>query len=205
MKTNDNPDTNSTTNAQVEEVQTAALQDDFTKEFIPSTEETEEGYYTFESGVGGYTMLYPVNALMDQAYYQYRGQDFEAFYFWESKEKENSRYYVQGTFEDEESTEWNDSYLNLLIGSANLNIEDFEHYEMNGNDVYFAPYIHEINDNKNGFFYNFFSFVKDQDSNKAMSIIYGANCLEEDQECSLDMEKERKKAEKIIHSIRFNP
>ncbi|MGM9949956.1 MAG: hypothetical protein ACI33P_07500 [Lysinibacillus sp.] len=42
-----------------------ALQDDFTKEFIPSTEEAEEGYYTFESGVGGYTTLYPVNAVMD--------------------------------------------------------------------------------------------------------------------------------------------
>ena len=93
----------------------------------------------------------------------------------------------------------------MVLTDGNFSVE--VPFDCNFYDIMLVSdfHIHEINDNKNGFFYNFFSFVKDQDSNKAMSIIYGANCLEENQKCSRDMEKERKKAEKIIHSIRFNP
>src|SRR5690625_7923114 len=41
---------------------TIAMQDEFTREFMSSAEEEEEGYYLFESKTGGYTMLYPVNS-----------------------------------------------------------------------------------------------------------------------------------------------
>ena len=49
---------------------TVALQDDFTREFIASPEEVEEGYYLFESKTGGYTMWYPKNAKLDQTFYK---------------------------------------------------------------------------------------------------------------------------------------
>ena len=206
MKTNDNSDTNSTTNAQVEEVQTAALQDDFTKEFIPSTEEVEEGYYTFESGVGGYTMLYPVNAVMDQTYYQYQGQDNEVIYFWEDREVENYGYSVVGNYEDRKITQLIDANLDLLIGSTDLlTPQDFEKYTKEDNDIYFAEYRQNINKDKNGFYLHFLGYIKSQTTDKAIRLEYSSTCISKTEECHLDLAQERERAKKIFHSVRFNP
>ena len=204
MKTNGNSDTNASTGSKEEEVQTAALQDEFTKEFIPSAEETEEGYYTFESGIGGYTMLYPINATMDQTYYQYKGQSYEAIYFSETQEENNYGYSVRGRFEDRTITQWVESNLDLLIGSTDsITVEDFEKYTVNDNDVYFAEYTQEISEEEDGFTYHFLSYVKSQANNKAMSISYSSSCMNEKEECALNLDQERDRAKKIFHSIKF--
>lgn len=186
------------------EVQTLALQDDFTKEFIPSTEEAEEGYYTFESGVGGYTMLYPVNAVMDQTYYQYRGQEYEVILFGEGREKENYGYSVRGRFEDGKMAQLIDSNLDFLIGSKKLiTTEDFEKYTRGDNEIYFAEYKNNINNNKNGYYLNFLGYIKSQTSDKAIGLTYSSTCLSETEECKLDLKQERERAKKIFHSVRF--
>ncbi len=202
MNTNDS----SGTNSKEKEVQTAALQDEFTKEFIPSTKETEEGYYTFESGVGGYTMLYPVNAVMDQTFYQYRDQDYEVIYFWEDREDENYGYFVTGRFEEGKFTQLIDSNLDLMIGSEKLvTPADFENYSVEDNDIYFADFRQNINDDKNGFYFTFLGYIKSQTSEKAISLEYSSTCLSNTEECKLNLDQERERAKKIFHSIRFNP
>ncbi|MDL4840514.1 hypothetical protein QQS35_08660, partial [Aquibacillus sp. LR5S19] len=45
--------------------ETKAFQDEFTREFMDSTEEVKDGYYLFRSKTDGYTMLFPENAEMD--------------------------------------------------------------------------------------------------------------------------------------------
>ena len=69
-----------------------AFQDDFTREFMSSLDEVEDGYYLFESKTGGYTMMYPENAIMDQLYYQMPGEHYEAIQFAEED------YYVRSTY-----------------------------------------------------------------------------------------------------------
>ncbi|WP_332651856.1 hypothetical protein [Lysinibacillus sp. 54212] len=201
-----NTNGNSGSSSKEKEQQTLALQDEFTKEFIPSTKETEEGYYTFESGVGGYTMLYPVNAVMDQTYYQYRDQDYEAIYFGEDREAENYGYSVIGHFDDQEATEWIEENLELLIGSEkSLTPEDFEKYQIEDNDIYFADFKQDINDNENGYYLHFLGYVKSQTSDKALGLTYSSTCISETAECKLDLIQERERAKKIFHSVRFNP
>ena len=187
------------------EVQTLALQDDFTKEFIPSTEEAD-GYYELKSGIDGYTMLFPVNATMDQTYYQYRGQSYEAIYFSETQEENNYSYSVRGRFEDRDISQWIESNLDLLIGSTDsITVEDFEKYTVNNNDVYFAEYTQETSEKKDGFTYHFLSYVKSQANNKAMSISYSSSCVNEKENCALNQDLERERAKKIFHSVRFTP
>lgn len=206
MKTNDNSDTSSSANSSAEEIQTAALEDDFTKEFISSKEETEEGYYTFKSGVGGYTMLYPVNAVMDQTYYQYRDTKYEAILFGEERKKENYSYSVVGNFDDREATEWIEGNLELLIGSKKLvTPEDFEKYTVGDNDIYFAEYRQDINNDKNGFYLHFLGYIKSQTTDKAIGLEYSSACISKTEECNLDLTEERERAKKIFHSVRFNP
>ncbi|KPB04291.1 hypothetical protein AAV98_12875, partial [Bacillus sp. CHD6a] len=49
---------------------TVAFQDEFTKDFLQSSEEVVEGHYLFKSRTDGYTVLFPVNASMDKAVYE---------------------------------------------------------------------------------------------------------------------------------------
>src|SRR5690625_7503619 len=47
-----------------------AFEDDFTREFIASEKEVEDGYYEFKSKTGMYTMLLLRNAIMTKMVYQ---------------------------------------------------------------------------------------------------------------------------------------
>src|SRR5690625_6755165 len=74
---------------------TIAMQDDFTRGFMASTEEEEEGYYIFESKTGGYTMLYPVNSNLGQIYYKKVNESFKTLHFGESKERSKVTYFIK--------------------------------------------------------------------------------------------------------------
>jgi hypothetical protein len=203
MKTNDGSETNSSINSKEDEVQTAALQDVFTKKFIHSSEEVEKGYHQFTSATNGYKMLFPINAMIDDIFYEKNNQGYEAVYFGEDREEDNIGYSVKSIYENEKSTEWTDSYLQLLIGSSNLQPEDFEQYTLDGKLIYFAEEEFKINDKANGTAYIFLSFIKSQTTNQAVSVEYTASCTNETLECNFDVKEERQKAKKLIHSISF--
>lgn len=57
------------------------FQDDFTREFMASTEEVEDDYYVFQSKTGGYTMMYPRDAKMNPRYYEINNEYFESIRF----------------------------------------------------------------------------------------------------------------------------
>lgn len=58
---------------------TKALQDDFTKDFIPSTKQAEKGSYTFVSATKDYKMNFPVNATIGKQGYSHPDDSFEQF------------------------------------------------------------------------------------------------------------------------------
>lgn len=183
---------------------TAALQDEFTKKFIQSSEEVEKGYHQFTSATNGYKMLFPINATIDDVFYEKTAEDYEAIYFGEERKEDNIGYSVKSIYENEKSTEWTDSYLQLLIGSSNLQPEDFEQYTVDDKLIYFAEEEFKINDKANGTAYIFLSLIKSQTTNQTVSIEYTASCTDETLECNFDVEEERQKAKKLIHSISFN-
>src|SRR5690625_3613154 len=74
---------------------TIAMQDDFTREFMASAEEEEEGYYLFESKTGGYTMLYPINSKQSKMYYEETNDSFETLQFGEGKESSDVPFFIQ--------------------------------------------------------------------------------------------------------------
>jgi len=46
---------------------TEAFRDPFTRDFIVSPKEIEDGFYLVKSGTDGFTMLFPVNIRMEKA------------------------------------------------------------------------------------------------------------------------------------------
>jgi len=76
-----------------------AFQNDFTRDFMASTEPVEEGYYEFESKTGGYTMKFPENALMNKGFYERTRDSFERLRYAEDPDKDNISYYVIATYD----------------------------------------------------------------------------------------------------------
>ncbi|UHA58892.1 hypothetical protein KDJ21_018970 [Metabacillus litoralis] len=67
---------------------TAAFQDEFTSSLLDSTEEVEEGHYLLESATGGYSMLWPKNAVTDgPPFYQRTKDSFEKIIFMKQMKK----------------------------------------------------------------------------------------------------------------------
>ncbi|UHA58888.1 hypothetical protein KDJ21_018950 [Metabacillus litoralis] len=68
---------------------TAAFQDEFTRSLLDSPEEVEDGHYLFESKTGGYSMLWPKNAVTDgPPFYQRTKDSFEKIIFMKQMKKE---------------------------------------------------------------------------------------------------------------------
>jgi len=190
-------------NAEEKLPDTTAFQDEFTREFIKSPEEMEDGYYLFESKTGGYTMSFPVNAKMDNMYYERNENYFETLIFGESIENENKDYVVEITFSEKGNTEWIESNLELLAASVKYN-GDFKKYKNNNNDIYYAETTIKFNEQENGTNFVYLSFVNSRDSYKSIRFAYISKCLSDTQNCILETEKERAIAKKIVDSIIFN-
>src|SRR5690625_4211914 len=130
---------------------TIAMQDEFTREFMSSAEEEEEGYYLFESKTGGYTMLYSVNSKLDDIYYEKVNDSYEALHFGEGKESSEVAYVIRSTYKQGENTNNIELYLTLLSESIDYDGE-YEEIELDDKVIYFAMKGEKVNSKVNNDF-----------------------------------------------------
>ncbi len=185
----------------VEQSDAAALQDEFTSEFIDTSVEAEKGYLQFKSKLGGYTMLFPENAKLDPPYYEKHGETFETVQFGEDKETNDYLYYSIATYDKKNDTNDAEIYLDLL--STLLKYDgDYDKIEREDKTIYFATK-KEINDtNKKSTTYRFFGLVQSTDSNQAVRYEYHVIC-DNEKECSSNYSEIENKVKKIMESVTF--
>ncbi|MCR6108119.1 hypothetical protein HXA32_17755 [Salipaludibacillus agaradhaerens] len=176
---------------------TRAFQDEFTSEFMQSTKETEEGYYTFESGTGGYTMLFPIEGQIDDATYYNQNDVNEIFTFGVRNEKDNLAYGFKLTYEERGLTERIDINLKLLSNRVGYEGE-FDVFQYNNNTYYYAKVDIE---NSTGYF--IIAYIKADNDKKAIKFIKTISCLDRDQTCEIEIESEEEKTQFIMKSIEF--
>ncbi|WP_164219226.1 hypothetical protein [Virgibacillus sp. YIM 98842] len=175
-----------------------AFQDDFTREFMSSLEEVEDGYYLFESKTGGYTMMYPENAKMDEIYYEMSGDNYEGIQYGESKKTNDYQYSVRATYN--EGGRAND--FNTLKGilSARTGYEgDYESIEYDGKTVHFATSEY-VDQDEDIISYNFLGIIMLNTRDQSLSIRY--NVIPNDDN-SIDLEAIQNEVTKIMESIEF--
>ena len=73
---NDKPITNPEKVSTEDLPDTRAMQDEFTRSFLKSTEEVEDGYYSFVSGINRYEMNFPKSGIIGEKGY-YSDEGFE--------------------------------------------------------------------------------------------------------------------------------
>ena len=180
---------------------TAAFQDEFTRSLLDSTEEVEEGHYLLESDTGGYSMLWPKNAVTDgPPFYQRTGDSFEKIIFYDVNKKENYNYQFSTTYSTygESSIE---SSLNILSGGVSY-FGEYEKIETDKTSIYFAKSEDTFADITT---YFFFGYVVSKGNEKGLEYIYSAECIDESKStCNIDVKKEEEKALHYMKSVTFN-
>ncbi len=183
-----------------------AFQDDFTREFMSSLEEVEDGYYLFESKTGGYTMMYPENATMNQTYYQKNKDTFETIQFGHSNENAEIPFYVRATYDKNKDTKNTDIYLDLLSSSISYEGE-FEQLEYTDKDIYFGTMKHvtELEDlSEKSSTYRFFGFIQSKNNDQAVRYTLNVLCDDEEIGCDYDLDSIENGVKKVMESIEFN-
>ncbi|WP_273126878.1 hypothetical protein [Bacillus weihaiensis] len=184
---------------------TKAFQDEFTRSLLDSPEEVEEGYYLFKSDTGGYSMLWPKDAVTDGPPFYQRTQDgFEKIIFDEIDEEKNYHYSFSTTY----STYGDkvlDSSLSLLSSSIGYK-GDYEKIETNKTFIYYGKSQKKLNtENRSTTSYRFFSYIVSKESQKGLEFVYIAKCLDEKStKCNLNVEEEEKKALRYMRYVSFN-
>ncbi|WP_226669690.1 hypothetical protein [Metabacillus litoralis] len=178
---------------------TAAFQDDFTRSLLDSPEEVEEGYYVFKSKTGGYSMLWPKNAVTDgPPFYQKTKDSFEKIQFYDRSEKENYDFSFSTTYSTygESSIE---SSLNILSSGVGY-FGEYKEIETEKTRIFYAKKELPL---KLSTAYFYFGYIVSKGNQKGLEYIYIAQCIDESN-CEIEVEKEEKKALHYMKSVTFN-
>ncbi|WP_121661808.1 hypothetical protein [Metabacillus litoralis] len=180
---------------------TAAFRDEFTRSLLDSPEEVEDGHYLFESKTGGYSMLWPENAVTDgPPYYQRTKDSFEKIIFYDRNEKENYDYSFSTTYSTYGESAI-DSSLGILSDSVRYDGE-YEKIETNKTRIYFAKSEKVFEDS---IAYFFFGYITSKGNQKVLEYIFSAECLDNTKSnCNIDIKKEEKKALHYMKSVEFS-
>lgn len=179
----------------------AALQDEFTREFIDTSVEVEEGYLQFQSKIGGYTMLYPENAIADPMTYETSGETFELMKFG-SEKNNNLSLLVYASYNKNKDTNEADLYLELLSSKYKY-YGEYEKIELVDKNIYLATKKH--NTKKNGLSsFSVLGFVQSKSSNQAVRYEYNQICYETEKGCNYKENDIINEALKLMESITFH-
>ncbi|MEC0668294.1 hypothetical protein P8864_20825 [Priestia flexa] len=177
---------------------TRALQDEFTREMIKSTKETEKGYYTLESKTGVYEMLFPTGGEIDGIGYTRDGDNGESFLvgllYDDKAEAQLSIQYTKNLLNDETGIEYAKEFLTNNIG------EEMKFDRIDGKEkvTYVAPFT-----KKNGVLYGYGAYIHPKEGWGGLEIIYTGSCMDNPKSCGPDEKEFKKRAYKLISSVEF--
>ena len=171
-----------------------ALQDEFTRSFIESTEEVEQGYYSFLSGTKRYRMLFPKEGAIHQGY-GVKEDQFEGFLMstindngTDSQIKIN--YYAYATKESV------DGGLEMLEGRVEQKL-DFEKMTTETTDLYYAPIQFDSD------IFGIAALVVSLNDDGVIQVVYDTQCKDDKSKCQAIKEEEVDKMIHWLQSIEF--
>ncbi|PLR75557.1 hypothetical protein CU633_20475 [Bacillus sp. V3-13] len=177
---------------------TLAFTDEFTRGFMDSTEEVQDGYYLFKSKTNGYTMLFPVNGKISDMSYE-KTEDYDESFIFGSNEKGNISYEYQISYENSPITENIDANLDLLSIMASYQGE-YETFEHEDKTYYFAK---NSDKTKKGKYYSFFSYIKSKENEKAIMFYSRSFCTNSNQKCAASSPEVEDKLLMLMKSVNF--
>ncbi|MCA0171912.1 hypothetical protein [Bacillus sp. RAR_GA_16] len=167
---NDTKETNPLEASANELPKTKALQDDFTRDFITSTKQTENGSYTFVSATKDYRMNFPTNATIGKQGYSHPDDSFEQFTF--GFEQDNYAVGVTIEYQNFLSVKIMEESLDLLKTRIEEEVTLEERLE-ESKASYYAPFGSEEEDE------GYVAFLQNKKGSGGIFVFVQFQCLDE--------------------------
>ncbi|MDL4842636.1 hypothetical protein [Aquibacillus rhizosphaerae] len=183
--------------------ETKAFQDEFTREFMDSTEEVKDGYYLFRSKTDRYTMLFPEDAeIASGAFYERNKDSFENLSFVDYSREENYNYTYDAMYSSHRKKEVE---INLRGLSRRVGYDGGYQEIEEGNTLIYLAKEQEVieNEDRKRIVYRFFSYIVPKGGSFGIEYIYSSHCYDETN-CKMDPKKEEEKALMLMKSVHFN-
>ncbi|WP_152658124.1 hypothetical protein [Oceanobacillus sp. CFH 90083] len=175
-----------------------AFRDEFTREFMISTEPIKEGYYLFQSKTGGYTMMYPENARLDNLYYESPSDGYEAIQYTENVEEKEYEYVVRVTYNHGERANNLEELKVLMESRTNYNGE----YETIDSEDKIINYATTDSVSRKGgrISYQFLGIIQSPKNNQSLSYNYNIVTHTEN---NIDLDNIEEEVLEMIESVEF--
>ena len=170
-----------------------AFEDEFTRGFLESTEETRPGYYPFLSGTGKYEMDFPSGGVVGNRGYSKEDERFESFAIGVGKTHIESSIDIK-YMPDKKGNEI--VVLNMLSTSFGKDL-DFEKTELKGRDLYFAPFTIENGD------FGYVAYIQNTVDIGGVQIFHLSGCTAKEKSCSDVIEDENLNTINWLKTIEF--
>ncbi|WP_405100051.1 hypothetical protein [Oceanobacillus sp. FSL H7-0719] len=170
-----------------------AFEDEFTRDFLQSTEESKPGYYPFLSGTGKYKMDFPLEGTVGEQGYALKDKDYEGLFIGVNAGDIHSAIRLNYYSTDEKGRE--DSKLDMINDRIGQELE-YDKYTSENSTLYLSYFETEM-------YYGYAGFLQNEAENGGIRIIYQTECVASKEKCeaikaeSIDVMKNQ------IESIQF--
>ena len=171
-----------------------AFEDEFTRGFLQSTEETRPGYYPFLSGTGKYEMDFPVNATIDPHGYALKDKEYEGLFIGVDAGEMKSSIRLNYSSLHEKGRE--DTSLGMINQQFNdeLLFDEFT----SGDSTLYLSYFEEDET-----YFGYAGFLQNELDDGGISILYESECIANKEECAGIIAKGKDVMKQQIESIQF--
>lgn len=172
-----------------------AFQDEFTRGFLQSTEETKPGYYPFLSGTGKYEMDFPEGGMISERAYARKEKVHEGYSVHILSDVVGGADTTIFYYSDDTTDELD---MNLESFSSRIG-KDINYKEIagDGQSLYYGNF------ERNGF-HTYAGYVQNETADGALEIVYQIDCRQELKEkCNKNKTKNEKYVLDWLKTIRF--
>jgi len=175
-----------------------AFQDEFTREFLQSTEETRPGYYPFLSGTGAYEMDFPEEGEIGEKSYNIKDKSYEAIMISEGNEDSKVPHNITITYYNHLEQIHKDSRLGKIQSEVGETL-DFEEIEKDNETFYISPFQYDKETSKDDV-YGYAALILNNKNLGGVQIVYTSYCVKD---CDSLKEKDKQLAAVWILFITF--
>ena len=172
-----------------------AFEDEFTRGFLQSTEESRTGYYPFLSGTGKYGMDFPVGGIVGEKNYALKETDYEGLSIGiKNYNGTGSHLKLNYYSTDEKGRE--DLKLDMINNRIGRELE-YEKLPSENQTLYLSYY------EEDKMYYGYAGFLQNEVENGGIEIIYQTECLSSKEECAGILPEAKHMMKQQIESIQF--
>ncbi len=170
-----------------------AFEDEFTRGFLQSTEESKPGYYPFLSGTGKYEMDFPSNGTIDDHGYALKDNDYEGLFIGVNAGEIHSAIRLNYYSTDGKGRE--DLKLDMINDRINQELE-YEKLPSENQTLYLSYFETEM-------YYGYAGFLQNEVENGGIRIIYQTECDASKEKCEAIKAESTDVMKEQIESIQF--